>query len=519
MEESSKYKLLILDKRIKGLLEGYRQNIALLGNDGEEIACLLERYLKENKLEGIIYIHTSTLHVNQEDFLKSVIISLLSEYTGRIDSLDRLITHASVGLENTVDFIKKILKKNEVSFLEVVEVVNKFINETGRKCVLIIEEFLKLDRIFPKYTRDFSKFIILQRNCMVVLASSCSREAEKVLSSGLNLLFGNFEKVNLDERPFLNNYTYLKQQLYPLKPSPFFLSFFVKVIGGNVIYYDLFVDSIKRNYSQYDEEGVIISSIEEVLCLKESYLFQRFMRRIDLIEVQLRDPSAVLKILLSISEGYLRKKELVSLGLCRVKEFEVKLQRLINLNYVESLGNLYRITDPLFSFWLSHVFKLCFSPPLLDYKARRSLWRNKMKEEIELFKEEFFKNKLKKILGLLASFKDDSLKLGRNRYRLPSIEKTKVISYPQRSLHLIIGEGKEVIFMGVKERKASDDDIIEFIEKGGKVKGKGVKKIFVSLQGFSPSARLIAKNNKLTVWDANEVNSLLNIYNKSLIPL
>ena len=72
--------------------------------------------------------------------------------------------------------------------------------------------------------------------------------------------------------------------------------------------------------------------------------------------------------------------------------------------------------------------------------------------------------------------------------------------------------------MGIKEKNAQDSDIFSFAEKGNRIKGKGIKKIFVSLGNIPETVRLAAKNHKLISWDINEVNQLLKIYNKPLLP-
>ncbi|MDD5584431.1 MAG: hypothetical protein PHV55_05210, partial [Candidatus Omnitrophica bacterium] len=51
------------------------------------------------------------------------------------------------------------------------------------------------------------------------------------------------------------------------------------------------------------------------------------------------------------------------------------------------------------------------------------------------------------------------------------------------------------------------------------VKGKRVKKIFISTKRFSSAAKLVAKNHKLIVWDANDINHLLTVYNRPIIAL
>ncbi|MCK4912894.1 MAG: hypothetical protein KAS05_04130 [Candidatus Omnitrophica bacterium] len=506
-----------LDKRVKAFTLGYRQNIAILGGDKEETSYLLDNYLSRNKSDELTYLYTSSAYAGKKEFFKAIAFSLLSDYTCKSESLDNLINCASPVLVSTTNFIKDCLKKENISFLDVLETINKFINESNRNCVLIIEEFLNLAGIFKNFYQVFSKFIIIQRNCMVVLTASNSRDAEKILSGELNLLFGNFEKVFLNENASLANYFYFKKLLHPLTPSPLFLSFFVNIFGANIIYYDLIVQTIKDNYQAKDEEASIIEIIKKTFYSKETYLFQKFIKKIDLIKFYFKDSVPVLKLLFALGQGYLRKKKLTSLGIYNSKDLNNRLQKLLDLNYIENLGNIYKIRDPLFSFWLTSVFKLYFSPPVLNPQHKQALLKEELKEKFTLFKEEFTKDKLKKVMQLFSSFKDDTLRLGKNKYQLPTVENAKVISYPTRDFHLLIGEGKEIVFAGIKEKNVEDNDIFDFIEKGSNIKGKKVKKIFVSLDTLPPTARLIAKNNKLTIWDIDEINRLLTVYNKPIV--
>ena len=510
-------KLSSLDKRVKAFTLGYRQNIAILGGDKEETSYLLSNYLQQNKSDELTYIYASSAYVGKKEFFKAIAFSLLSDYTCKSESLDNLINYASPVLVSTTNFIKDCLKKENINFIDVLETINKFIDESNRSCILIIEEFLNLANTFKNFYQDFSKFIIIQRNCMVVLTTPNSHDAVKILSGELNLLFGNFEKIFLDENASLTNYFYFKNSLLPLTPSPLFLSFFVNIFGANIIYYDLIAQTIKKNYQSENEEGSIIEIIKKTFHSRETYFFQKFIKKIDLLKFYFKDSISILKLLFALGQGYLRKKELTSLSIYNSKDLTSRLQKLLDLNYVENLGNIYKIRDPLFSFWLTSVFKSYFSPPILNPQQKQTLLEQEFKEKIALFKEEFAKDKLKKVMQLFSSFKNDTLSFGKNKYQLPTIENPKVISYPTRNFHLLIGEGKEIVFAGIKEKNVEDNDIFDFIEKGSNIKGKKVKKIFVSLDNLPPTARLIAKNNKLTIWDINEINRLLTVYNKPIV--
>lgn len=513
------YKLAVLDKRVKGFISGFRQNIVFLGDDSDEISYLLDKYLSEEGHSRLICVHTASALIDSQQFFKSVIFSFFSEYLSQSDNIDSLINCVdSIGsMPNTVKFIKKALGQDNVSFEDVLEVINKFIEETSRKCLFIIEEFLDLPRIFHNFYEAFSKFLILQRECMVILTASQVKEAEHILSGQLNLLFGNFEKVLLTSNDFINNYIHFKKMIAPLSPSPFFISFFINIIGSNMFYYDLVAQVIKDNFDRDHEEDSIAIVLEKVLYAKESFLFQKFNHKMQAVKDEFKDYASVFKVLFYLSQGYLRKRELASLKVGDSREISFKLQKLGDFNYVRSMGDIYKIKDSVFSFWVAHIFKLWFLPPVLNSQKRKQLWRQSLNQEIVLFKEDLLKDKVKKVLELITSFKDDIFKSQNLSYRLPAIKKTKIISYPEKNSHFIVGEGRQVVLVGVKESEVFDSDIFDFLDKSKNIKGKGVRKIFIGLDHVAEAAKLIAKSNKLILWDLNEISGLLKAYNKPII--
>tara|TARA_B100000315_G_scaffold250980_1_gene284844 strand:+ start:2198 stop:3877 length:1680 start_codon:yes stop_codon:yes gene_type:complete len=512
-------KLSVLDKRLKAFEKGYRQNLTLLNDDPDETSYILDGYFSTERIENLIYIRFSTSYKGKKEIFKTIAFSLLSAYARKSDPLDRLICQLSSSLPATTDFIKDSLKKDNISFLDATEIINTFLTESNLRCVLIIEEFLNLINIFDDFYQSFSNFIILQRNCMVVLSETKIKEAQRILLGELNLLFGNFEKVFLNNNAFLDNYFYLKSLLAPLDCSVFFISFFVNILDSNLMYYDFISRKIKKHYQRDDENGSIIKVLDKTVYEQYSYFFQKFTKKVDFINANFKDSQAALKILLSLSQGYLRKSELLSLGFCQSKELNIRLQKLSDLNYIDNLGDIYKIRDSLFSFWLKNIFPICFTQATSDPKQRNFIFRNNLEEQLVLFKEEFIEDKLKKVLQLFSAFQNDTIRLGKNKYRLPLVDKTKMISYPKRNFHLLIAEGKEIIFTGIKEKNFTDNDIFYFLEKGANIKGKNVKKIFISLDVISATAKVIAKNKKIILWDINDINRLLNIYNKPFVSL
>ncbi len=505
-----------VEKRIKGFLDGYRQNIAILGKSKEQIKYIFENFIYEEKNRSLIYINVDISYIDAKDIFKNVSRSILNQYLNTQDSLDGLINTAAGVLPTTTDYIKIILKRKRLSFMDILELINKFITETNKKCIFAIEEFPELQDIFDKYHQDFSKFIMLQKKCMIILKSSSIREAKKALDSGLNLLFGNFETVLLGESSTIDNYLFFSSLLKPLRHDPCFIAFFINILSSNIEYYEVITKKIKELHSDSDKQ-ILVKSIESLLYEKSSVIFQKFINRIELIKGKYpRDSRGLIKLLLFISEGYIRKGDIVSFSGLEKKRINSKLQRLLDTEYVENSGNLYRITDSLFSFWLSHVFKFYLSCPL-DKKKRDNLFRKNMEEQISLFKEDFYKEKMQRILELFSAFKGDTIVIKKNRIKLPSLTRIKMVSYSEKKLNIIVGEGDEMLFAAVKENDTDETDISNFDNITKSIKTKNLRKIFISLGKLETQAELVAKENKVSLWDSNEINRILKIYNKPIM--
>ncbi len=514
MVSGQDFSSLIFSKRINSFAAGYRQNMALLANDPEEASSLLDEYFAGKKNPYLIYIHLCLTHLDKKEFLKAVSFCLLSEYSSKATGIDQLVVICSETLPKTTGLIKTYLQQN-FNFSEIVNLINTFIKESNRDCVLVLEEFLQANNLFKDFYQELANFAISERRCMLVVTSSRPKAAGKTLGNELNLLFGNFEKIHLNQKSFFHNFLFLKNQLEPLKSSPGLIAFFVNIAGGSKTYYQVFHRSIKKFVSESDEQ-TIINVLEETLYRKETYFFQKFSAKINSLYYCFKDPQSMIKLLFFLSKGYMRKTSLKEIIGVSNYEITQRLNKLISIGYLNKHGNIYKIKDSLFSFWLAHTFKFYSLFPVFDALKRKKLWRQEIQEEISFFQEEFLKNRLKKVLELFLAFENDFLSLGKDKFALPKLNKAKIVSYPENDFHLLIGEGEKIIFAGIKEKTADAKDIFDFIEKGTNIKGKNIQKIFISLDELTDTAKLLAKNKKITVWNRDSLNCLLNIYNKPI---
>jgi len=512
-------KLSVLDKRLQAFLLGYRQNIALIGDDPQEISWLLEKQLPQVSAPGINLIHLNADCLSAKAFIQQAAYAVLTAQTNspRAD-IDEAI-NAAVGLDSTIKTIKDALRKDTPEFDDFLKILTASTSENKGPYLLVIEEFTKLAELFRASLREFAKFIMLERTCMVILTSCESQTAETTLNNELNLLFGNFEMINCANMSLADKYLYLKNLLHPVQGSPFLLSFLVNLLGSNSLYYDIIAHDIKNaaGIGPCDEEGILTRALTIAAYERRSYIFQRFYDRSERLKNLPKDRQLSIRLLAAASDGYLRKNELVSLGICDMRALDARLARLTIEGILENHGCIYQIKDPFYSFWLAHVYRFYALQPVCDPSRRLALWESRLKREMSRLKEEFAKDKTLRIIELISSFKDDTLAIGKNRLRLPQVERTRLESCPEKGFSFLIGEGKEIIFAGVKESPTDDSDVAAFIERGNCLKSKGVRKFFISLDKISHGAGLMAKNNRLAVWDIEQVNRILRLYNKPIM--
>ena len=212
----------------------------------------------------------------------------------------------------------------------------------------------------------------------------------------------------------------------------------------------------------------------------------------------------------------MRKPEIAALNICDSRSLESRLMKLCEQSFITGNGTIYKIRDRLFGFWITNIFKYYLE--ICDNRIRFDIYAENLKNSLAVYRSALKKCGVSTMLDLLGSFKDDAITLGKDNYRLCTMAKTKLVA-DDNEMKIIVGEGKEIVFMGIKEKNAQDSDLSSFAEKSNRIKGKGIKKIFVSFGNIPETVRLTAKNHKLISWDINDINQLLKIYNKPVIPL
>lgn len=518
-EINLKTAFITINKRINSFRGGYRQNIALFSEDDDHLTYFMNN-LSSKKPADIVYIRLHPKYINSYEFFKCTAFSLLANYNEPSSSLDELITKSSDILHCTVNFIKETLKQTKILFSDVLELINKFINESTFKCVLVIEEFTYLENIFPNFSETFTQFLILQNKCMVILTSTKGKVAEKIINTKLNLLFGNFEKIFLEKESFLKIYHSLKECLQPLNPSPFFVSFLADILGANSLYHNLFSTIIKNKYNALDEISSLTDIFYEQLSSPGSYFVKKFLLTIENILKTSRESQLFMNILTCVSCGYRRKQEISQLLNLSLKSINKKISRLLQENILTQSGNIIYFKDNLFAFWFANCFKVYYTNSLAGANKSDIISKNSIKEVILHYQQDFLKERTEKIIDLIKTFKNDILLSGNSRINIPEIYRIKTLNYDDNNFFILMAESRELFIFAISNKTLSTEtDVALFAEKTKSIRGRKVKKIFIGIGDVSRDAKLAAKTNNFLIWDINFLNNILKLYNKSAIPL
>ena len=108
----------------------------------------------------------------------------------------------------------------------------------------------------------------------------------------------------------------------------------------------------------------------------------------------------------------------------------------------------------------------------------------------------------------------------KKRLRLNHFKEVKMLNLnagqPQKGI--IARSANSLWIAAFKEDKVNEEDMRDFVRACKRFKyNKSQKRIFIAFDNIDDNARLIAKEEKVSTWDAQAVNTLLDIYSQPRI--
>jgi len=515
----------LLTKRIGSLKEGYRQNLAIVGDELSGKTTILFSFLKQFSDTRTIILYLEIRPESLITFTKRFTGTLLFNFLAASgntpqEDLDSLLRDSEKYIPKTVEKIKGILsavekRKRNTIFPEILALCDSIHQETGKFCVVMFDEFHNLESFGIKdLYKDWAKLLILQKTTLYIIVSSKKFKAHAILSKDLSLLFGNFEIVTVE--PFTvkasEEYLQLKFKNSPINPG--WLNFIIHFTGGIPFYLDIIAQSlIKTNTDN------LAHVIDDLMFEPSGILNQRFSTFLK----QYLDSSCsrdYMAILYNVASGHTRIKDIAHLTHKSLAELTTRITHLLETDCLTKSGDFLTINDRVFGFWLKFVYQEKLQSLTFDAINQKAQFRGKIELMIKDFISATQKPVCERMKELLHLFEDETIQLEeKKKLRLDRFREIKTLNFNGKSLKDgLLGRSNDSLWiLGYKKNLITEEDVTDFSKECKKYRHKLQRKIIVTANEIDANARLRALEEKIWTWDINNINGILDLYSKPRI--
>lgn len=521
-----KYYLDILEKRIRDLKDGYRQNIAIIGDELVGKTSIISRFLGRFCDNRTIISYLEARPEPMPSFAHRFIAVLLYNFLLNSgiplkEDLDFLIKKSSKYIPRTTEKILAILavlgkrKKGNI-FTELLSLPESINQETGKFCVIILDEFHNLESTgFKNLYSEWSKLLILQKNTMYIITSSLKFRARTILSKNLSLLFGNFEVLTVEPFDVKTSEEYLAQRLCGADLNQGLKNFLVHFTGG----YPFYLEAITCALLNSRVTGHSLADIlEELLFIPSGMLHQKFS---NYLKRFLDDTNSqeYISILYLVASGHNRIRELAHFMHKPKKELTLRINHLLECDTVTKNGEFLTINDRVLSFWLKFVYQEKMHSLTFDAKNQKALFRERIEGMIQEFLESARQPIVERMIELLRLFDDDTIQIEKKKMRLLHFREIKPLEFSRPDLRDgLIGRSSDGLWIiALKYELLNEEDVVGFSRECKKYRHKLQRKIIIALHDIDANARLKAMEEKILTWDLNNLNQLLDVFSKPRI--
>ena len=510
-----------LEKRIIGLKDSYRQNIAIIGDEEVGKTSLIFKFLNTFYDSRIIILYLEIRREPIANFARRFIGILLYNFMANSgiplkEDIDYLIKRSERFIPKTSEKIKSILnavdkRRRSHIFTELLSLCELLKQETGKSCVVVFDEFLNLQDLGIKNLyRDWSKLLIQHKDTMYIIVSSMKFKTQEVLSKNLSLLFGNFEVINVEPFDIKTCEHYLEDKLQGANFSQNLRDFIIHFSGGYPSYLELITDGLLKQ-----KEASLADVLENFIFDSAGILNQKFSNKIKgfLDSVYGED---FISILYWVANGRNKLKDIMHILRLTKKEITQKVSRLSEVDCLTKSGDFLKINDRVFGFWLKFVYQAKQHALTFDSKNQKEKFRC----NIEKMMQEYFLSArrpvIERITELLRLFENEVIQLERKKIRLNHFREIKPLEFINMNLkNGLIGRSSDSLWiMALKDDLLTEDDISEFARECKKYRHKLQRKIIVTLKDIDTNTRLRALEEKIWTWDINNLNQIFDLFSK-----
>ncbi|MFH1837520.1 MAG: ATP-binding protein [Candidatus Omnitrophota bacterium] len=520
-----------LQKRVTDLRGGYRQNLALTGPMLAGKSSILRHFLKNVTDPDVILLYLEMDGVDFPFFCCQFMAALLYHYLRSVgkkaeNDLETLEKDAKETVPRTVRSIGEIReflakKKNDAAYEKMLDLTSVFKEETGKNCVVILDEFHNLSNFkLKKPFQVFGKFIMVQKNTMYIVSSSQKSLLKEILAKKLSLLFGNFEILEINGFDPQTSRSFVSSKVKDVEIDEKAKDYLIQITQGNPFYLEnlaVKTAEIKRkdNDGKKSDKECLLDALAELLYESNGVMNQYFTNNVNFF-LEKKNRKNFVPIMVSLAHGNRTNKEIQKDIGKRDKELGQRLQKLEEMDLVLNSGTFYYITDKLFEYWLKNVYDLKGRSLINDMGMKYLEFKKAVSEDYDKYCSFRGMDTADIIRDLFKSFDGEKIKINMKPRKMPrfdSVEKKKI----SNAIWQITGrtENRKWICNIKQEDIIEDRDIYDLWEmKTSGEDEKIMRKIIVPLKGVEQNAYLLAKEQNIWIWSPKQLNKILRLFGK-----
>lgn len=523
--------LATLNKRVNAIRGGYRQNLALAGPMLAGKSSILRHFLANLKTPDIVPLYIEMSGEDYRAFCVRVMASLLFQFLkgegakpeGDFDFLKNACRPL---VPDTVRHIERVCslldsRKNDDAFEELLGLSSIFKTETGKNCVVILDEFHNLSNFhLKKPFHTLGKFIMIQKNTMYIVSSSQKTLLKDILSQKLSLLFGNFEILEINGFDNQTARSFLSEKITGTASSENIKNYLIQLSQGSPFYLEMFSrrfsETMKRKNGEKGEKECLLDALADLLYDSNGVLNHYFNNNVNFF-LEKKSRRKYLPILIAMAHGGSTAKAIQENIGRKSKDLGEKLQRLQHMDLIYRSGVFYKISDKLFEYWLKNVYALKTKSVVDDLDIKYLEFKNLAEKDYRDYCEFSALSVTEVILDLFKSFRNEKIHIRLHERKLPMFDSVEICPVTG-TITGVKGRLKDRCWMcHIKHgHRANEQDIYDLsgLKTAGAKKSKVARKVFMPLKGIEHNAFLLAKEKNVWVWDVQQLNEILRLFGK-----
>ncbi len=519
-----------IEKWIEALQNGYRQNIGLIGPEGfgkTHLLTYIYQALSSRPSLLPIYINAEVLDYDHlvDRWLQALLAGFfLTQRSDLPENFQTALTQAEGVIPQTVERIRRFKKmlrrgeKNAASARELFSLTNVLAEETGRKAVLMIDEFQGLEHIpSPDPFALFGKEIMVEKETLYLVTSSYPRKAREIFYDKLSLLFGNFEVIELLPLGFEEIVDFLKRRMPNRTFTDTQKKLIIHMTDGIPFYLELLLDRLQYLDTAPEERPILTSNL--LMAFHQELFDSRgrmnlfFAARLKVCGKFAKDSSPYLRTLLALSEGRRKVLGISTYMGKKIRETKKILQRLVQEEMIGKRGSFYTLEDPLFRFWLREVvhkknqFHLPHPEPLsiaLGQALEQAFRQVEAEAKVDV---------TARAETLFKEFRNDLVEVDHRKICCPHFSEIAFRPSNGRLFPLFARKSNIRWICQIAREPIHEEDVSFFLHEMKHYRKKIQRKILVALAGIDQNAKLMAQEAQIQIWDLRNFNALLDLYN------